>query len=516
MIPLCVVGMQLVSRGDVVVDTGVLYCNDNVDRLAAMADESVHLVYLDPPFFSNRVYEVIWGDEAEVRSFEDRWDGGINHYVGWMRDRVLELHRVLTPTGSLYLHCDPHASHYLKVMLDQVFGFPMFRHEVVWQRSLAKGGQMGRLPANHDVILCYGKTLAVTWNEIRVPYDLADLDEKSAAKYSLRDSSGRRFQLTSLLHPEQGRRPNLDYEIMGIRRTWRWSRDRMDAAIAAGQVVQTAPGRVPRFKRYLDEQVGRLVGDVWTDINPINARARERLGYPTQKPEALLERIIAASSNPGDVVLDPFCGCGTSVAVAERLGRQWIGIDISPTAIEIMRRRLVRQTRGATAPTIVDAPATIAQLESLKPFEFQNWIVNALNGSHSPRRVHDMGIDGYSFFTKDPIQVKQSHRVGRNVVDNFETAMRRVGHDTGYIVAFSFTRGAYEEAARARQDEGVQVKLVKVSEVLLLVSRPGSAPLNLGPQPESVSELPLPPVRNPSELPTAEELVASVRGTVAS
>lgn len=223
-----------------------------------------------------------------------------------------------------------------------------------------------------------------------------------------------------------------------------------------------------------------------------------------------MERIIHASSNPGDVVLDPFCGCGTTVAVAANLRREWIGIDISTTALEIMRRRLLKQ---GVEPTIENAPETVAGLKGLKPFEFQNWVVNAMNGVHSPRKVADMGIDGYSFLTRDPIQVKQSERVGRNVVDNFETAVRRAGHDTGYVVAFSFTRGAVEEVARARS-EGLSIALIKVAELLLAMKRPGSA-RHIGPQPASISELPMPPQRDRKELPTAEELITSDLGVAA-
>jgi hypothetical protein len=214
---------------------------------------------------------------------------------------------------------------------------------------------------------------------------------------------------------------------------------------------------------------------------------------------------MRASSSPGDVVLDPFCGCGTTVAVADRLARRWVGIDISPTAIEIMRRRLWNQSR--CEPIIVGAPDDETALRRLKPFEFQNWIINALHGTHSLKKSGDMGIDGHWFFTRDPIQVKQSEHVGRNVVDNFETAMRRNKSDTGYIVAFSFTRGAVEEAARVRREEGLTVRLLKVKEVLLGVRRPGNSS-KFGPQPDG-DVLPLPPMRKPSELPTAEELVHS-------
>jgi site-specific DNA-methyltransferase (adenine-specific) len=498
----------MMRNPSLLLDTGVLYREDNLNQLAQMPDECVDLIYLDPPFFSNRVYQVIWGDEAEVRSFEDRWEGGIQHYIDWMHERMLELHRVLRPTGTVYFHCDPHASHYLKVMLDGVFGYERFRNEIIWQRTLAKGNTTRRLPNNHDVILGYQKSDEGTWNgdTMFVRYVPDDLDEKTLSKYKYRDSDGRLYRLDNLISPNPDR-PNLIYEFMGVTKVWRWTKERMLAAQEAGMIVQTHPGNVPQFKRYLDEQRGKPLGDVWTDIPPLNSQARERLGYPTQKPLALMERIIAASSNPNDVVLDPFCGCGTTIAAAERLGRRWIGIDISTTAMEIMRRRLLKL---GCQPVIENAPNSIPALKELRPFEFQNWIVNAVNGTQSAKRVGDMGIDGYWFFTKEPIQVKQSEHVGRNVVDNFETALRRAGENAGYIIAFSFTRDAVDEVARAKGD-GFNIRLVKVAEILLLVKGALDFSKRIGPQPATIDELPLPLVRRPTDKPTAEELVASDR-----
>lgn len=484
-------------------ETGVLYCNDNLERLLALPDSSVDLIYLDPPFFSNRVYEVIWGDEAEVRSFEDRWAGGIQNYIDWMKPRLVELHRVLKPTGSLYLHCDPNASHYLKMALDTVFGFTSFRGEITWQRT-ATHNDAKRWSPIADQILYYGKSSTVTWNSLYAEHS----DAYIADKYRHDDGDGRRYMLDNMRSPQP--RPNLTYDWKGHEphpNGWAYSRETMKRLDAEGRIwYPNSKAKRPRLKRYLDEMKGRVVGNVWTDIAPINSQARERLGYPTQKPEALMKRLIEASSNPGDVILDPFCGCGTTIAVADRLKRKWIGIDISPTAMEIMRRRLWNQAR--IVPTIVDMPDSEESLRRLKPFEFQNWVVNALNGTHSPKKSGDMGIDGFWFFTKDPIQVKQSqHPVGRNVVDNFETAMRRGKFDTGYIIAFSFTKDAVEEVARAKND-GLTINLVRVKEVLLQVKRPGNTLAKLGPQPEG-EVLPLPAMRKPSELPTAAELIAS-------
>lgn len=485
-------------------ETGVVYREDNLTALRRIPDETVDLVYLDPPFFSSRVYEVIWGDEAEVRSFEDRWDGGIMHYVLWMKERVRQLHRVLKPTGTLYLHCDPHASHYLKVMLDDMFSMGNFRNEIIWKRTGSKGLMTKKLANNHDTILAYGKGPDPTWNgdAMFAPYDLNDLDEQTAAKYSQTDSTGRRYQLTSLLNPNHDR-PNLHYEFLGVTRTWRWTRDRMEQAYADGLVVQTAPGRVPRLKRYLDEQRGKPLGDTWTDIAPLNSRARERWGYPTQKPEALLNRIVQASSRPGDVVLDPFCGCGTTISVAQQTDRRWIGIDVSLTAVQIISARLNR-IPGADRVRYIGMPEDPDSLYALKPFEFQNWAIRKFFGTHSPRKSGDMGIDGYSFLVGNPIQVKRSYGVGRNVVDNFETAMRRGGHDTGYIVGFSFTRDAREEVARCRVQDGLDITLLTVAQLLDDARLPDRIP-----ELASVTELPMPPVRSLESLPSAEELVAS-------
>lgn len=312
----------------------LLYYGDNLDVLRRhVKDESVDLVYLDPPFNSNANYNVLFAEKdgtqaaGQMQAFEDtwRWDEsaarlfaetveaggrvadvllaferflGTNDmlaYLAMMAPRLVELRRTLKATGSLYLHCDPTASHYLKLLLDAVFGPDHFRNEIIWQRTSAKALMTVRLPNNHDVILMYGKSDEPTWNEgaMFVPYDADALDEKTDEKYSLHDSNGRRYQLTSLINPNSDR-PNLTYEFLGITRVWRWTRERMKQAYAAGIVVQPSPGAVPRLKRYLDEQRGKPLGDVWTDIAPINARAQERLGYRPRNPSPCLN----ASSKP--------------------------------------------------------------------------------------------------------------------------------------------------------------------------------------------------------------------------
>lgn len=431
------------------VTANAILCGDNRKIIADFPSESVDLIYLDPPFFSNRNYEVIWGDEAEIRSFEDRWEGGIHVYVEWMRERMADLHRVLKATGSLYLHCDWHASHYLKVMLDDVFGRDHFQNEIAWWY---RGGGVSpkRWGRRHDTILFYAKGKGWTFNvdPVRTAYSPSVM-ESSPSRY---DKSYRGKKVYS------GYRPN---------------------------------------------PLGKHPDDVWP-IQPLMPSDKtERLGYPTQKPEALLEQIIQASSNEGDIVLDPFAGCGTTLVAAQRFKRRWVGIDISPTATNLMIRRMGKVGVPADSIEVEGLPVSVDDLRELKPFEFQNWVIQRFHGTYSPRKPHDMGIDGLSFFHHRPIQVKQSEHVGRNVVDNFETAVERGGADKGYIVAFSFTKGSYEEAARAKGAGKVEIELVTVADLLKQVPDLSEA------AGEMFADLPLPSARPSDALPSVEELLAS-------
>jgi DNA modification methylase len=485
-------------------EAGIIYCDDNLHRLSLMPRESIDLIYLDPPFFSNKYYEVIWGDEAEVRSFEDRWEGGINHYIGWMHDRVLEMDRVLASTGSIYLHCDPAASHHLKVMMDSIFGAQNFRNEIIWKRTSAHNTAKRYGPV-HDTILFYSKGTGSTWNPQLQSYS----EEYLRSHYNNTDLDGRRYRLNDITgpgvrHGESGQ-PWRSFDPTENGRHWTRPPAELDEMDAKGLIHWPKSDGWPAVKRYLEG--GVPLQDVWTDVAPINSQAKERLGYPTQKPEALLDRIVRASSNENDVVLDPFCGCGTTVVVAERLKRRWIGIDISPTACNMMYRRLVK-IRAAEIK-LVGMPTTQTDLLKLKPFEFQNWIIDRINGIQSSRKSGDMGIDGWTFLLKEPVQVKQSEKVGRNVVDNFETAIKRAHHCRGYIIAFSFGRGAREEVARVRQD-GLDIRLLPVRDLL---ERPDWVMVQMGiagglPQ---LSVAPMPQI-TPSRR-SAEELIESDVGS---
>ena len=444
-----------------------LYYGDNLQVLRDhVPSESVDLVYLDPPFNSNASYNVLFrertGEEspAQIKAFTDTWEwtqeteytfevdiiqnpavpsavkdmitafrqfigrNAMMAYLVMMAPRLVELHRVLKPTGSLYLHCDPTAGHYLKILLDAVFGNQNFRTEITWKRTSAHSDtrqgrrQHGRV---HDLLLFYTKTDNWTWNPIHTDYDPEYVN--NFYKH-VEPESGRKYRLDNLTGPGGAAKGNPSYEVMGVTRYWRYSQERMAALIEQGRIVQTRPGAVPQYKRYLDEMPGVPLQDVWTDIPPIAAQARERLGYPTQKPESLLERIIQGSSNEDDVVLDPFCGCGTAVAAAQKLGRNWLGIDITHLAVALMKNRLKTAFNldPITDYDVIGEPQDEGSARALwqqDPYQFQFWAVSLLEAQpqSEQRRGADRGIDGLLYFIDGPkrstqkivVQVKGGH-----------------------------------------------------------------------------------------------------------
>ena len=344
-----------------------LWTGDNLDIMRGLNSETVDLIYLDPPFNSNREYAAPIGSEAAGAAFKDTWTlsdvdlawhgeiaeanpplyrvidaareahgKGMQSYLIMMAVRLLEMHRLLKPTGSIYLHCDPTASHYLKLLMDAVFGQGNYRNEISWNRANPKSLHSTNFPNSRDTLLRYSKGDKATFHKVFVAHDPTYV----AKAYKYIDEDGRRYQLLPLLNPNKNR-PNLTYEFLGVTRVWRWTKERMQQAYENGIVVQPKPGAVPRYKLYLDESKGRTATDDWDDI--LQAAGDEHVGYPTQKPIALLERIIRSSSNEGDVVLDPFCGCATALVAAEKLERQWVGIDISSKARELVESRLGKE-----------------------------------------------------------------------------------------------------------------------------------------------------------------------------
>jgi len=314
----------------------------NCDALTGMRQipaGTVDLVYLDPPFFSKRDYHTKCLFDTYT-GFTDKWQDGLEGYIAYMTSLIRECHRVLSKTGSIYIHCDWHASHYLKVQSDSIFGYSNFRNEIVWKRhnahnDTAQGGKLfGRV---HDVILFYSKSKTYTWNPIFQKYS----DDYVKRYYRhVETGTGRRYAHGDLSGPGGPTKGNPYYEFLGFRRYWRYGKQRMANLYAQGRIIQKKKGTLPKLKRYLDEMPGIVLQDVWNDIMSVQVTRKESVGYPTQKPVQLLERIVEVSSNPNDVVLDPMCGSGTALVSARNLGRKWIGIDSNSIACRIAANRL--------------------------------------------------------------------------------------------------------------------------------------------------------------------------------
>jgi site-specific DNA-methyltransferase (adenine-specific) len=413
-----------------------LYYGDNLDVLRRhVDDESVDLVYLDPPFKSNQDYNVLFAEHgakaaAQIKAFEDTWtwdeaaarsyevvvEGGgrtaealialrtflgssdMMAYLSMMAPRLVELHRVMKETASIYLHCDATASHYLKIVMDAVFGPQNFRNEVIWRRTRAHNdAKLTRFGAVHDVLLFYSKSEKRLFNRIFTQRD-ATLP-KTHDLY--RHTDGQLYRKDNCRAPG-GRGPR--YEWNGHTHNWRFSEEEKDRLEAEGKIVYSKSG-MPRVLRPVDLTKGSALQDVWTDIDPPNSGSAEILGYPTQKPLALLERIIESSSSEGATVLDPFCGCGTAIAAAQKLGRQWIGIDITHLAIGLIKSRLRDLFTDAIAETykVIGEPVTLddaRELASSEPFQFQAWALGLVGArpQGEVKKGADKGIDGKLFF----------------------------------------------------------------------------------------------------------------------
>ena len=478
--------IRLSKKTSSLLDTKIIYCGDCLQQLTRLPDASVDLIYIDPPFNSNRNYEVFCGEAKEKRSFEDR-HASTAAYIDFMRPRCVQLARVLKPTGSFYYHCDWHASHYVKVMLDQIFGENNFQNEIVWKRadahSDAKQGakHYGRL---HDSIFFYTGGPEYTFNSIYKPLPQSTIDKWYR---HMEAGTGRRYNMADVTGPGGAAKGCPVYEWKGVTRAWRYSKENMEKLEREGRLAYSGTGMVYQ-KRYLDESKGVPLQSWWDDIEMLRGiRTKgERLGYPTQKPLALLDRIISASSNPNDIVLDAFCGCGTALVSAQNLGREWIGIDISPTACRVMAKRLRKDCGLIEGKDFVvrDLPRSEDQLRKMPPFEFENWAVIALGGIKNKVQVGDMGIDGRIYpahsmptggkkkgeldfmDTWYPIQVKQKDKTGRPDVDSFEAAMLRENRNKGFFVSFDFSHDAMTEIDAFFRREGRVIVPLTVREIL--------------------------------------------------
>ena len=507
-----------------------LYYGDNLPILREQfKDERVDLIYLDPPFNSNVDYNVIFREHtggtlptAQILAFEDTWTwtveaeqallelpklngrlaefmdftvryldrNSMSAYLVNMAVRLVELHRVLKSSGSLYLHCDSTASHYLKLVLDIIFDARNFRSEIIWKRTNVHSDSKTWSHVS-DTIFFYTKSDEFTWNALYEPHS----DEYVESKYSHEEPDGRLYTLGDMTSPSP--RPNMMYEWKGHAsppKGWRFSRETMEQLDAEGRIwYPTDKSKRPRLKRYLEDSKGRLMGNVWTDIYPINSQAAERLGYPTQKPLALLERIIRASSNPGDIVLDPFCGCGTAVVAAEKLGRRWLGIDVTHLSVALVESRLKAEAglqpgedfHVEGTPKSLDAAQFLFDQDA---FQFQFWAVGLIGaqpyGATSARkrgkRGGDNGIDGVMYFRtpggemleKCIVSVKGGEHLNPGMVRDLVGVLQREKAAMGVFISLhDVTSGMKQEAAKAGVYEYggraySKVQLMTVAELL--------------------------------------------------
>jgi site-specific DNA-methyltransferase (adenine-specific) len=428
-----------------------LILGDNLEILKSMENDCIDLIYLDPPFFSNRNYEVIWGDSGEIRSFQDRWAGGMSHYIDWLKERVIEMHRVLKPTGSLFLHCDWHADAYIRVhVLDRIFGEKNFLSAIDWCYEDIGGKATRYFKRKKDTIFFYQKSK----------------DKKRVFNQQLKPLSESTLKRYGKYFDENGK-------------------------ITYQKLKNVSPGAFAKLKGipddlsgiWLDKNKGQPISDWWTDITAIRKGFSEAIGYPTQKPEALMERIINCATNKGDIVLDPFVGGGTTIAIADKLEREWVGIDQSPMAVKVTEFRLQKQADLFSAPYTVQLyKYDYDTLRDKDAFEFENWIVQQFGGTGNVKQRGDFGLDGKTG-DNTPIQVKRSDNIGRNVIDNFLSAVQRydktlfaknvkANNPVGYIIAFSFGKGAIEEVARLKNENKTIIKLVRVEEIVPIAVKP--------------------------------------------
>lgn len=474
-----------------------LYFGDNLEIMRNhIKDESITLIYLDPPFNSQASYNILYAEKngtasaAQIEAFEDTWHYDMSAessyyeavkygpkalaellqalrgslgasdmmaYIVMMAVRLVEMRRVLATDGSIYLHCDPTASHYLKLVMDSIFGPKYFRNEIVWKRTLPHGNVRQMFGRSHDIIFFYSKGDKTVWNQQFDPHRKEYIEQ--FYRYTDPDT-GRRYRLVSCINPNPNR-PNLTYDLKGVTKVWKWTKERMQKADEEGLLVYSKNG-IPSYKNYLDEMKGTAMQDVWEDIPPLMGSSRERLGYQTQKPEALLERIIKASSNEGDVVMDPFCGCGSAIAVAEKLHRRWIGIDITHLAITLMKRRL-EDTFGSqlTPYEVIGDPKDLEGAKVLAEqdrFQFQWWsldLVDARPAGGEPKKGADKGIDGYIFFSDDEsgrfkqviISVK-SGKVHSHDIRDLKGVLDREKAEIGVLLTLQEPTKAMKDEAR--------------------------------------------------------------------
>jgi len=432
-----------------------IICNDNIKVMKDLPSLSVDLIYLDPPF-----------------------DSKLN-IVKFLRPRVIEIHRILKDDGSFYFHTDWQTEHQIQKLLGGIFGETNLIAKIIWQRRNTVSTSK-YIPHTYDVILFYGKTNNIKYYSQYIDY--SDDEKESLYKY-VDEETGKRYRLVGLTRPNIDR-PNSTYEFLGVTRTWRFSKEKMENELSQGRIIQSKPGALPMYKQYMGE--GKPLGDVWTDL-PFVSVSKESTGYPTQKPLSLLERIISMSTQEGDFVFDPFCGSGTSLVAAENLGRKWLGVDISPNACQISTQRIQQIQKNSTQEILqFQDSKTLKEVRDMPHYEFESWIITALanlfiNNPEFSKSIglapaptmkvysisKDIGFDAEleGIENSIPVMVKHREKVAAKEIQNFAVQLNHHNRKRGLFIGLSFSKMALDEINKRRL-EGVEIIPISAKDII--------------------------------------------------
>lgn len=428
---------------------------DNIEWLNWIPDESVDLCYIDPPFFSGKDYDIVWKNGSELRSFGDKFKGDVRYYIEWMRPRIELIHKKLKPSGSIFLHCDWHASHRLRCLLDDIFGSNTFQSEIIWQRTSAAGDSK-TFGNNHDTVFFYSKSKDFKFNKGYTPYG-----DEYLKRYRHIDSRGRFLERALTAKGLKG--GGYEYKWKGKDGLWRCPIETMRQYEKEGRIYYTS-NNTPRYKQYLDEMPGKALQDMWLDIAAVNSQGKENLGYPTQKPEALIRRIIECGSDENDIVMDCFGGGGTTAKVAAEMGRRFITGDVSPVAVRIAATRLHKA--GFHDFEIKNLAKTKDQFLGLDGKDFEKFVCEARGWRHSGNRGADGNIDGYTSLDQ-PVQIKnRDSAVSTKEIKEFYATLVENRKKKGFFVAWEFARTARAKVAEYKQEHGIEIELMTCEEAL--------------------------------------------------
>lgn len=424
------------------VTNNTIVCGNNLEWLNWIPDESIDLCYIDPPFFSNRNYEVIWGNGAELRSFGDRFSGGISHYIEWMRERVSLIHKKLKSTGSIFVHCDSHANHRLRCMLDDIFGDENFKNEIIWKRTYTTGSSKSisnKFASNTDTILFYHKTNKGLFKPI-----IKDYSQGTIKRYDKIDNDGRRFKWENLKT---------------------YSKERLDEMIKSGDARFNKGAKYPVYKAYFDPKKGTPIENLWDNIEYMGTQSPERLGYPTQKPEALIKRILDCSTDKDSVVLDCFCGGGTTAKVAADLGRKFIVGDVSPVACRVTIERIIKNCPSVQFE-IKNIPTTEEEFRSIDGHKFAEMFCELMGWNANEKKTSDRGIDGYDA-NGVAVQIKNhKDKTGRPDIQKFVGSLMQHKFKQGKFVSWEFSREAMECIADVKREHEIIIEPIKCGDRL--------------------------------------------------